>query len=206
LDHRHRVVLTSIYEVPWYAHSNSWVKRNLLGNFRGGVIYTYETGEWATPQSAADSNLNGDSAGDRVVINQSGIAGTSSNATALTNANGATVGYLVTNPSGEFIKAPAGVYANSGRNILQTPAINNFDFNLSKIFAYRERTKFEFRADFFNGLNHPQYTVGEVDNTNLKQHVGETNYLTPGNALFAQWDQVFSSHPRAVQLGAKITF
>jgi hypothetical protein len=206
LDHRQRLVWSSLYQVPWFSHSNSWAKRNILGNFRVGAIYTYETGEWVTPQSATDSNLNGDSAGDRVVINTSGIPGTSSNATAVTNANGATVGYLVTNPSAEFIKAPAGVYANSGRNILQTPPIDNIDFNLSKIFAYRERMRFEFRADFYNGLNHPQYTTGQINNTTIKQHIGETSYLTPGNPLFAQWDQVFSSNPRAIQLGAKFTF
>jgi len=206
LDHHHRIVWSSLYQVPWFSHSNSWAKRNLLGNFRVGAIYTYETGEWVTPQSATDSNLNGDAAGDRVVINLSGIPNTGSNATALTNANGATVGYLVTNPSAEFIKAPAGVYANGGRNILQSPPIDNIDFNLSKIFAWRERMKFEFRADFYNGLNHPQYTAGQINNTTFKQHPGETSYLTPGNALFAQWDQVMSSNPRAIQLGAKFTF
>jgi len=45
-----------------------------------------------------------------------------------------------------------------------------------------------------------------VDNTNLKSHAGETNYLTPGNPLFARWSQVMGSHPRVMQLGAKITF
>jgi hypothetical protein len=171
-----------------------------------GGIYTYETGELATPQSATDSNLNGDSAGDRTVINPNGVPNTSSTVTALTNASGATVGYLVANPTAQYIKAAAGVYANGGRNTLQTPPINNVDLNLSKIFSFRERTKFEIRGDFFNGLNHPQYTTGTVNNVNLTGHAGETNYLTPGNPLFGRWDQVFSSHSRVVELGAKITF
>src|SRR6185312_16399000 len=51
LDHHHRIVWSSLYQVPWFSHSNSWAKRNLLGNFRVGAIYTYETGEWVTPQS-----------------------------------------------------------------------------------------------------------------------------------------------------------
>lgn len=206
LDHRNRFTFSTVYDAPWYAKDNSWVKRNILGNYRLGAIYTYETGELATPQSATDVNLNGDSAGDRVLINNSGTPGTSTTLSALTNANGATVGYLVANPSAYYIKGAAGVLVNSGRNILSTPPIDNVDFNLAKIFSYKEKAKFELRADFFNGLNHPQYTTGSVNSTNLKSHAGETNYLTPGNPLFAQWNQVFGSHPRTIQVGAKVTF
>jgi len=206
LDHRQRFTLSSIYEVPWFAGDRNWMKQNLLGNWRAGVIYTYETGELVTPQSAADSNLNGDSAGDRVVINLNGVPGTSSGVTAQKNSAGATVGYLVNNPNAYYIQALAGVYANSGRNILSTPPIDNIDFNFSKVFSYRERMRMEFRGDFFNGINHPQYTVGSPNTTNLTSHAGETNYLTPGNPLFGQWNQVLSSHPRTIQLGAKFTF
>ncbi len=206
LDHRNRFTLTSLYEVPWFAGDKNWMKRNLLGNLQIGAIYTYETGELVTPQSASDANLNGDSAGDRVVINLAGVPGTSSAVTAQKNTAGATVGYLVNNPTAYYIQALPGVYANSGRNILATPPIDNIDFNLVKIFSYKERTKLAFRADFFNGINHPQYTVGSPDSTALTSHAGETNYLTPGNPLFAQWSQVQSSHPRTIQVGAKITF
>ena len=204
LDHRQRFTLTSIYEVPGFG--TNWLSRNLLGNLRIGAIYTYETGELATPQSGVDSNLNGDSAGDRTVINPNGVAGTSSGVTAEKNSNGAIVGYLVNNPSAQYILAGLGVYANGGRNTLLTPPIDNIDFNASKIFAFREKMHFELRADFFNGLNHPQYTVGTLDNVNATSHAGQTNYLTPGNPLFAQWSQVMSSHPRVIQVGAKFTF
>ena len=204
LDHRQRLTFTSIYELPTFGHN--LLARTVIGGFRVGAIYTYETGELATPQSAADANLNGDAAGDRTVINLNGAPGTSSDITALTNSNGATVGYRVNDPNAFYVRARAGVFATSGRNILRTPAINNIDFNLSKTFSIRERTRFEIRGDFFNGLNHPQYTVGTLNNTNSTNHAGETNYLTPGNALFARWDQVLSSHPRTMQLGLKISF
>jgi hypothetical protein len=203
LDHRNRLVMTAIYDLPGYG-SNSLMKN--LTAFRFGLIYTYETGELVTPQSGVDSNLNGDSAGDRVVLNENGVPGTSSATTALKNSLGATVGYLVTNPSAFYIQAQPGVYANSGRNIMPSPPIDNLDFTISKTISYKERMKLELRGDFFNGLNHPQYTVGSIDTTGITQHIGETNYLTPGNALFGQWNQVQSSHPRNIQVGARFTF
>jgi hypothetical protein len=211
LDHRNRFTLTTLYEVPWFAGDTNWFKKNILGNFQLSFVYTAETGELATPQSAVDSNLNGDSAGDRVVINPNGGFANSSSgvtkllATAGPNA-GQVVGYMVNNPYALYIQAQPGMYANSGRNILMTPAINNLDFNVVKVFTIREKTKFELRADFFNGLNHPQYTAGAVNNTNQTQHVGLTGPLTPGNPQFDAWNQVFGSNPRNIQVGAKLMF
>lgn len=207
LDRRQRLTATSLYEVPWFQGDTNWFKKNVLGNFQLGVIFTAETGELATPQSATDSNLNGDSAGDRVILNPNGgFANSSSDVTALKNSAGATVAYLANNPYALYIRAAQGMFANSGRNILQTPGIANFDFNAVKSFSIRERTKFELRVDLFNALNHPQYTAGAINNTTLTQHIGLTAPLTPGNALFDAWNQVFSSNPRNIQVGAKLTF
>ena len=80
------------------------------------------------------------------------------------------------------------------------------DFSLRKEISFRERFKFELRGDFLNGLNHPQYTPGQVNNINATNRAGVTNYLTPGNPLFGQFDQVFGSNPRNIQVGAKIVF
>ena len=211
LDHRNRFTLTSLYQVPWFAGDTNWLKKNIIGNFQFSFVYTAETGELATPQSAVDSNLNGDSAGDRVVINPNGgFANSSSGVTKLLATagpnSGQVVGYMVNNPYALYIQAQPGMYANSGRNILMTPAINNLDFNAVKVFSFRERMKFELRADFFNGLNHPQYTAGAVNNTNQTQHIGLTGPLTPGNPQFDAWSQVFGSHPRNIQVGAKLMF
>jgi hypothetical protein len=207
LDRRQRFTVTSLYEVPWFHGDKNWFKRNIIGNFQFAAIFTAESGELATPQSGVDSNLNGDSAGDRVVINPSGgFANSSSDVTALKNTAGATVGYLANNPNALYIKAAQGMYANSGRNILQMPGIGNFDFNAVKIFSIRERAKFELRVDMFNALNHPQYTAGTVNNTSGTSITNITAPMIPGNALFDSWNQVLSSNPRNLQVGAKITF
>src|SRR5260370_29086980 len=77
LDHRNRVTLAAVYEVPWFKHGN-WFKKNVVGNFQITPVYIVETGEWGDVQSGRDSNLNGDTAGDRSVFNPKGTAGTGS--------------------------------------------------------------------------------------------------------------------------------
>ena len=53
--------------------------------------------------------------------------------TALKNSAGATVAYLANNPNAQFIRAQVGALANSGRNILATRGINNWDLSVSNI-------------------------------------------------------------------------
>ena len=141
-----------------------------------------------------------------MIINAAGVTGTSSGVTALKNTSNATVAYLATNPSAQFILASTGAYANSGRNILATPGINNIDFTIAKNITVRERWKLQLRADMFNAVNHPQYTLGRVNNVRLRNTSGTANQFIPGNALFGRWDRVFSSNPRLVQVSAKLSF
>jgi hypothetical protein len=75
LDHRHRLTLTMIYDEPFFKNSNRFLK-NTVGNWEIAPIYTYQSGQWVTPQSVLDSNLNGDGAGDRVILNPAGAGGT----------------------------------------------------------------------------------------------------------------------------------
>ncbi len=71
LSRTHRFTLAAVYDLPFFKNSN-WFVKNIVGNWGFSPIYTYESPQWATVQSATDSNLNGDSAGDRVVLNQRG--------------------------------------------------------------------------------------------------------------------------------------
>jgi len=52
--------------------------RNVVGNWKIAPIYTYESPEYATALSGANSNLNGDSGSaiDRPLINPNGVKGT----------------------------------------------------------------------------------------------------------------------------------
>jgi hypothetical protein len=206
LDRRHRFSLTALYDVNYFSKANNALVRHSLGGWELSGTYTAESGEWATPQSGTDSNQNGDTAGDRVILNPSGVPGTSSGVTALKSSSGATVAYLAQNPTAQFIFANTGAFANSGRNIFQTPGINNIDFTIAKNFNIKERVKLQFRADMFNAVNHPQYTLGRINNVQSRNTSGTASMFIPGNQLFGRWDQVFSSNPRIIQVGAKLTF
>jgi len=56
-----------------------------------------------------------------------------------------------------FSKAPFGTVGNSGRNILRGPGQGNLDFSVFREFPIRERTTLEFRSEFFNLTNHPNF-------------------------------------------------
>jgi outer membrane receptor protein involved in Fe transport len=54
-------------------------------------------------------------------------------------------------------KAPVGTVGNSGRNMLRGPGQANLDFSIFRGFPIRERAKLEFRSEFFNITNHPNF-------------------------------------------------
>jgi len=209
LDRRHRLTFALEYRTSWLQENSNPVLRNILGNWQLAGAYIYESPEYATPQSVLDANQNGDAATDRVVINANGKPGTSSDVTALmSNRNGVdeTVAYRVNDPNAYYIRARPGVYTNSGRNILKMRPIDNFDLSIAKVVPFMERYRFEIRVDMYNAFNHPQYTPGRVNRVDSFGHANETNYLTPGTEVFAQWDKVMPSNARQIQLTAKIKF
>jgi hypothetical protein len=49
-----------------------------------------------------------------------------------------------------------------GRNTRRSPGTNNFDMNIQKLTRIRENMNLQFRTEFFNIFNHPQYTIGSI--------------------------------------------
>jgi hypothetical protein len=116
------------------------------------------------------------------------------------------VAYLANNPNAQYIQAGRGALANTGRNTLQLPGINNLDFSLFKNFAVGEGKRFQVRADLFNAFNHPQYVPGSINAVNPIATVGVGNVNTVGRAFFNAPNEVFLSHARAIQLAARFNF
>jgi len=217
LDHRHRLTLSVIYDVPYFKHSNAFV-RNTIGNWEFAPIYTYQSGQWMTAQSGVDSNKNGDSAGDRTIWNAKGVPGTGTGVTPLCNSSlpagtacaaspANIVAYAAINPNAQYIQAGLGALANVGRNTLQAPPINDVDMSAVKRFSFTERYKIEFQAQFFNVLNHPQWVGGNINDIAAIGFTGfQRDILLPNNPLFNQPSQVFSGNARSMQLALKIFF
>ena len=223
LSRTHRLTIAAVYDLPYFK-SGSWLEKNLLGNWQFSPIYTYESPEWVDPQSGVDSNLNGDAAGDRVIINPSGIKGTGSGVTALcqiaacdsvTPAPGPVVAYLANNPSAYYIQAGSGALATSGRNILATRPTNDLDLAGTKAINITERVKFTFTAQFANILNHPQLIPGSNPGAGLGVNdvnsfdttgPGDESYVRPANKNFNNPYSVFASNARTIALAAKIIF
>jgi hypothetical protein len=221
LDHRHRFTISIVYDEPFFKNSNAFL-RNTVGGWEIAPIYTYQSGQWVTPQSVVDSNLNLDSAGDRVIANPNGTKGTGSAVIPLCNGTVAVcpgtltdaqakpagvVGYLATNPNAQYIQAGYGALANVGRNVLQLDPTNNLDLTALKRFTITERYKIEFRASASNVLNHAQYIGGYLNDVAPIGFTGfERGFTEPSNAAFNQPSQFFSSNPRQLTLVLKIFF
>ena len=96
--------------------------KNIVGNWNISGTYTYESPEYATVQSNLDSNLNGDSAGDRVIVNPAGQANVGSGVTGynatgqVASSSGSIVAYVANNSNARYIVAGSGALANGGRN------------------------------------------------------------------------------------------
>jgi len=213
LDHRNRVTLSLVYDTQWFKHSSSWLARNLLSGYEIAPTYIYETGQLATIQSGIDTNLNGDNAGDRVIINPSGRPGTGSDVLPISDTSGAVVGYYAVDPTAYYIKGGPGALATSGRNTLPSPAINNWDLTIAKSLKFKERYEFRFQFQALNAINHPQFTTGATNTANGLSDTGtsQRNVLIPNQSnldagVFNNWKSAFASNARIVQLGAKFIF
>ncbi len=207
LDRRLRATLAVTYDLPFFKNDN-WFMKNIVGNWQFSPIYTFQSPEYATVQSNADSNLNGDSAPDRAIVNSSGVVGTSTTVTALKNSSGATVAYLANNPSAYYIQAGAGALATDSRNTLGTPPINNWDFAILKRVNITERQALTFQFQATNIFNHAQYVPGVISDVESFGQASSTvrGALLTGSPTFNGWQDVFTNHPRQVVLALKYSF
>jgi len=211
LDRRQRFTFSPVYDINPFKSGN-WALRNLVGNWNIGLTYTYESPEYATVQSGTDANLNGDTMSSRAIINPAGNATTGSSVTGYNAAGVAQalnsptiVAYVANNSNARYIVAGIGALANGGRNTFPLDPINNLDASLRKRLAISERLKLEIGIEFFNLLNHSQYTGGYPNDVAQEPNTNR-NFLIPGMSLFGQYQQFFPSNARTGQLLARFTF
>jgi hypothetical protein len=106
-----------------------------------------------------------------------------------------------------LIPPPYGQYGTIGRNIFLNPSFHTWDFSVTKDTKIKERLTVQFRAEFFNILNHPVF--GQVDSGHLANNdpsagvlglANETPDAAAGNPVLG------SGANRDIQLGLKLIF
>ncbi|HME08750.1 MAG TPA: TonB-dependent receptor [Bryobacteraceae bacterium] len=220
LDRRQRFTFTPVYDFRPFQNGN-WLLKNVVGNWNVSGTYTYQSPEFATVQSGVDSNLNGDTAGDRTVINPNGAATVGSGIVGYTAtgqmvtagsscSSGACKGivaYVATNPNARYIEAGLGAYANGGRNTLPLGHINNFDLALTKRFSRGERFRLDLSAQASNLFNHTQFVGGYIsDVASFSTSATSRAFLEPQSSSFNNYGGFFPSNSRTLQLVGRFNF
>lgn len=209
LDRRNRLTIQALYDVPFLKHSDSWLKKNVIGNWEVGPVYTFQSPEYATVQSGRDVNGNGDSAGDRVIINPAGKKGTGTDSTALTNSvTGDVVAYVANDPNAYYVAAGKFARPNARRNTLPLPRISDVDFSILKRINVTERQSVELQLQALNVLNHAQYMPGFISDVAPLGYTGSNvlGMLEPYSPSFNDPKAIFSNHPRGLVLAFKYNF
>lgn len=139
-DIRHRVNIATSYALPFRFPGPLQV---LLGGWEAAAIMVYQTGLPFTVTAPGSPTNTG--AGGRADV----IAGVDHYPAEKTINRWFN--------SAAFSQPTAYNWGNAGRNTLRGPSLVNFDLTGSKKFSLGERRELNFRAEFFNAFNHPQF-------------------------------------------------
>jgi hypothetical protein len=183
-DVRNRWTSTAVYDLP-FGRSGLWLKdgwaSKVFGGFELSGILTMQSGFPFT------INLKGDTAnvgaGTGGIYVRPNVVGTSQY---LPSSQQSTAEWFNT---ADFANPGAGNFGDLGRNTVIGPSMFDFDAVLQKNIAIMERVKLQIRAEFFNALNHPNYSV--IDRIFADPAFG---------AVQSQLD------PRQLQFGIKLVF
>lgn len=100
-----------------------------------------------------------------------------------------------------FTQAPVGQLGTASRTPLSGPGFVNTDFSLIKRFRITERAGMDFRAEFFNLFNHPQFGLPNADlSAGTVGGVKQPLNPTLGTITYTV------NNPRLIQFALKLTF
>jgi Carboxypeptidase regulatory-like domain/TonB dependent receptor len=192
-DIRQRFVASALYELP-FGHGKQFLGNangawnQLVGGWQVASIVTVSTGNWFTVLDGNGNfaNSDGGAGGASQRADQVGdphatpcVPGTFFNTCAFADPN-------------------PGSFGNVGRNTIQGPGSRIWDFSIFKFFPLSERANLEFRAEFFNVLNHTNFLFAKPgpQNGNPGTVLGDSRF----GLLTAARD------PRQIQLAMKFSF
>ena len=202
-DRTHVFTTNFVYELPFFRGRTDFVG-TVLGGFQLSGIYSAQSGTpltitqvitGVTPATFNDPLGTGSTLRPNLVGNPEG--------------NRSVTQYFNT---GAFAAA-FGTFGSAGRGIVRGPGINNFDFNVQKLFRFSESKNLQLRAEFFNIFNHPQY--GNPGTTVTFEP--DPTVPVPAGSLPTVFRQTAASRasfgvitttrdPRIIQFGVKFNF
>lgn len=194
-DVRHRFVLSYAYELPFgkdkpFLGNASGALNQIVGGWQLAGITSASTGNWYTPTDISTDLSNSDGGGTVASAARPNVIG---------NPNGKPcVPGTLFNTCAFATNTIRGVFGNARRNIILGPGFQNWDISLFKTFPVNERSRLEFRAEFFNAFNHvnPDFADPNAFVENIA-----TEHGSPGFG-FAQ----AARDPRFIQFALKFYF
>jgi len=175
-DRRHRFVFSGVYDLPKFYKGGSGFARQAVNGWELASVVTLQSG---TPFSVL-SNAN---------------AFVQARADSVTGCNPTKSGSVESRLTEYFNTAcftsATTDFGNTGRNLLRGPNQKNADISVVKFFPITERTKLEFRSEFFNAFN----LVSFANPLNIVQSPG-----TVGRIVST------TTGPRVIQFALKVNF
>jgi hypothetical protein len=187
-DIRHRLVFSYLYELP-IGHGKAWLGNatgpldNVVGGWQVGGITSFSKGNWFTILSDNNfSNSDGQTRPDLVGDVQATpcVPRTFFNTCAFADPTG------------------FGTFGNVGRNTVQGPGYQIWDFSVFKNFRLSERVRLEFRSEFFNVFNHPNLQFAKSGPQNS---ISTTTFGTSEFGFLTA-----ARDPRQIQFALKLSF
>lgn len=157
-DRQHNFVGSGIWMIPfgrgqrWGSNLNP-VAEALLGNWEITVISTLSTGLGLTIIQPTVLNLGGERRSRPNRLSNG----------ALPNDQRTVDHFFDTEAFQRLTNSSTTAFGNSGVGILRGPDFKNFDINLAKNFRLDEDRSLQFRAEFFNAFNHPNFGVPGIN-------------------------------------------
>ncbi len=157
-DARHRLVLSYQWSMPFFKHPENWYG-HILGNWQVNGITTLMSG---TPFTVYDSN-DVDLQGGAPEI--SGFSSNRPNLVGNPNSGPRTTQEWFNLSAFQRLDpvANAGQFGNEGRNVVQGPGYQEWDFSAFKNIPIHESKSLQFRAEFFNVFNHANFRLPDND-------------------------------------------
>jgi hypothetical protein len=186
-DRTHIVNLAWLYELPGSASLTNPVLRTVLAHWNVSGTTTFASGapSGVSFSTVSGVDLIGGGDGQRINVNGEPQLGYGQHSV---------VRWF--NPA-VFSQPALGYIGSAPRDVFRGPGQNQWDLSVFKNFPIREKAQIQFRGEFYNALNHAQWSG---INTSAKFD----NNLNQINTLFGQ---VTSSRgPRVIQFALRIGF